>query len=132
MGTFWISFNSLKRDILILTSDRGLCLFHRSYQFQFPEAGHFDSYLLVVPIRNTVSSAFQFPEAGHFDSYSGFSTTLNHRFLHYITHCLQLVPNLRTSETEGEKIGKTGIEALDGISMNLFGTRLNSLFLTGS
>ncbi len=37
--------------------------------FQFPEAGHFDSYYLIKPTPSDKYQKFQFPEAGHFDSY---------------------------------------------------------------
>ncbi len=38
--------------------------------FQFPEAGHFDSYVDVSEVRGDPPGGFQFPEAGHFDSYN--------------------------------------------------------------
>ncbi len=64
------SFNSLTRDILILIGVTYTSLVSYAKSFQFPEAGHFDSYQLRVSnVASTVE--FQFPDAGHFDSYKG-------------------------------------------------------------
>ena len=64
----YTGFNSLKRDISILTNRTSVPSSRRS-SFQFPEAGHFDSYSNADCTTVHIVWKFQFPEAGHFDSY---------------------------------------------------------------
>ncbi len=46
---------------------------------------------------------FQFPDAGHFDSYSAFSTALDHHLLHYITAFSPACTRLANLRDRGRK-----------------------------